>query len=210
MDVDDENGKKPVDIVSPIEALSFPENSVDEIRIEHVFEHLPRWMGELLLFEWFNWLKLGGLLVMAVPDFEAMARAIFELQNEEEKCFKYRHIFGNHINLFSFHLDGFTCNKLRWLLEKHGYTILAIQSVEIAQNTPKARKDIHALAQKQTDVPKEERITGILRAMELYQELENVLPFIEQYLKKIDGAQEIQSNFWLSRYPTLQKQQQVQ
>jgi predicted SAM-dependent methyltransferase len=210
IDVDDDNGTRPVDLISPIEALSFPENSVDEVRIEHVFEHFPRWMSELLLFEWFNWFKLGGLLVMAVPDFEAMARSILELENEEEKCFKYRHIFGNHINLFSFHLDGFTCSKLRWLLERHGYTILAIQSVEVALNTPKARRDIHVLAQKQNDVPMEERIKGMLRAMELYQELENVLPFIEQYLKKIAGAQEIQSNFWLSRYSMFQKKQQAQ
>jgi hypothetical protein len=85
-----------------------------------------------------------------------------------------------------------------------------IRSVEVAPNTPKARRDIHALAQKQNDVSKEERINGMLRTMKLYGELESVLPFIEQYLKKIDGSQEIQGNFWLSRYTMLQKKKQGQ
>ncbi|MBI4532224.1 MAG: hypothetical protein HY709_11975 [Candidatus Latescibacteria bacterium] len=206
IDVDDAGGTRKVDYTSPVEGLIFPPNTVDEIRIEHVFEHFPRWMGELLLLEWFTWLKPGGLLVMAVPDFESMARAILELEDEEEKCFKYRHIFGTHYNLFSFHLDGFTRGKLKWMLERHGYTIIHLETVDVAVGTTRARKDIHLVAAKNNSAPsQEERIAKMINVLKRYEEFEETIPFVTEYLKKILGQTQITTNFWLDRYPSLRE-----
>ena len=206
IDVADDHGKRRVDLISPLEALSFPENSVDEIRVEHVFEHFPRWMAELFLLEWFNWLRPEGLLLIVVPDFETTARAIIELQNEEEKCFKYRHIFGNHINPFSFHRDGFSRSKLEWMLTKHGYRILLLQTMVVDANTFRHRWDIRCAAAKDKDAPPfEKRRAEVLRALELYDEFEHTFSFVEQYLKKIAGSRQLEINFWLERYASFWK-----
>lgn len=201
IDVDDDGGRRRIDVALPLEDLSYAENSVDEIRIEHVFEHFPRWMAELFLLEWFGWLKPGGLLFLAVPDFETTARAILEPQSEEQRCFKYRHIFGNHTTSFSFHRDGFSRSKLHWMLTRHGYEIQLLRTVVVDANTFRHRWDIQCAAAKGTVAPSfEERRAALFRAVELYDELETVFPFIEQYLGKIAGLGKWESNFWLDRY----------
>lgn len=201
IDVDDDGGRRRIDVALPLEALSYAENSVDEIRIEHVFEHFPRWMAELFLLEWFGWLKPGGLLLMAVPDFETTARAILEPQSEEQRCFKYRHIFGNHTTSFSFHRDGFSRDKLHWMLTRHGYEVQMLRTVVVDANTFRHRWDIQCIASKGSAPPPfDKRRAEMFRAIELYDELETVFPFIEQYLGKIAGLRDGESNFWFDRY----------
>ena len=54
--------------------LVFKDDSVDLIYASHVIEYFDRWEVGELLTEWKRVLKPGGILRLAVPDFEAMAK----------------------------------------------------------------------------------------------------------------------------------------
>lgn len=53
--------------------LELPDNSVDEIRASHIFEHIGHHFSEKVLTQWVRVLKPGGLLKLAVPDLEIIA-----------------------------------------------------------------------------------------------------------------------------------------
>lgn len=48
------------DIQADVRHLDFPDGSIDEIRLHHVFEHFPRVVALALLIRWHRWLKVGG------------------------------------------------------------------------------------------------------------------------------------------------------
>lgn len=54
--------------------LDVPDGSVDELRASHIFEHFSHRIALDVLKDWVRCLKPGGLLKLAVPDFEKIAR----------------------------------------------------------------------------------------------------------------------------------------
>lgn len=70
-------GYTPVDRKCGGEAypLAYPDNSVDEIRASHILEHFPHTETGAVLADWVRALKPGGLLSIAVPDFDWICRA---------------------------------------------------------------------------------------------------------------------------------------
>ena len=66
-----------IDHVCSIDDLSFIEdNSIDLIYACHVIEHFKRARLPQVLKEWNRVLKKGGKLRLAVPDFEAIVKAL--------------------------------------------------------------------------------------------------------------------------------------
>lgn len=60
-----------VDYVSPADKLDmFADNTVDLIYSCHMLEHIPRHDVHAVLAEWYRVLRPGGILRLAVPDFE--------------------------------------------------------------------------------------------------------------------------------------------
>jgi predicted SAM-dependent methyltransferase len=55
--------------------------SVDEIRASHILEHIPWPRAFAALAEWARALRIGGVLCVAVPDMELLARLIAEGRN---------------------------------------------------------------------------------------------------------------------------------
>ena len=54
--------------------LALPDNSVDELRASHILEHFSHRGTQQVLKEWVRVLKPGGLMRIAVPDLETIAR----------------------------------------------------------------------------------------------------------------------------------------
>ena len=62
-----------VDEVNNIRFLrNYKTNSVDEIYAYHVLEHFGRWEYKTVLSRWFEILKPGGVLRLAVPNFSSI------------------------------------------------------------------------------------------------------------------------------------------
>src|SRR5581483_8108430 len=79
-----DEGQRPgvsYDINANILDLKFANNSVDEIRLHHVFEHFHRYQTVVLMFIFNHWLKDGGILTIETPDFEWAARRYLGLMD---------------------------------------------------------------------------------------------------------------------------------
>jgi len=125
------------DVVCDITKLDFPENSVDEIFMNAVFEHLWRWEQAKALKMWYNILKPGGLLrIYSLPDFERVAKAflsrergivgpVFDLQNVS----RYTHGAYGEGDVLQVHKDIFTRGSISALLKDAGFDILRIDNV---------------------------------------------------------------------------------
>jgi predicted SAM-dependent methyltransferase len=71
-----------VDEVNNIRFLrNYKENTVDEIYACHVLEHFGRWEYKSVLTRWFELLKPGGTLRLAVPNFSAICSYYIKTSN---------------------------------------------------------------------------------------------------------------------------------
>lgn len=125
--------------------LKFDDNSVDKIRLHHVFEHFHRYQAIALMFAFNNWLKLGGRLIIETPDFEWCARKYLNLLTlpeivwsllagikHKKNYFKsdkwriLRHIFGSKEAGWANHLEGWDRFTLSCLYKFFGFKIIGI------------------------------------------------------------------------------------
>ncbi len=117
------------DIFADITRLSFPPQSVDEIRLHHVFEHFDRVTALVLLCRWHHWLKLGGRLVIETPDMNASAALLhFDDYSYKQKQAVLRHVFGSNEASWAVHWDGWYEEKYRRVLTEIGFGALEFES----------------------------------------------------------------------------------
>jgi predicted SAM-dependent methyltransferase len=110
------------DVYADLNKLSFPQETVSEIRSHHVFEHFNRSKAMALLCKWHQWLKVGGTLVIETPDFGASLNL---LQNPSlsfaQKQVVMRHVFGSHEADWAIHCDGWYKEKYEHILKYLGF-----------------------------------------------------------------------------------------
>lgn len=111
------------DIFADITSLDFPDNSVDEIRSHHVFEHFTRPHALALLIRWHAWLKIGGKLHLETPDILECSRMLTSNMPYKVKQAILRHAFGSHEAHWANHLDGWYDEKFRYVLSKLGFDV---------------------------------------------------------------------------------------
>ncbi|MFN3307176.1 MAG: class I SAM-dependent methyltransferase, partial [Candidatus Kapaibacteriota bacterium] len=111
------------DIYQDITRLQFPSESVDEVRLHHVFEHFDRVTALALLIKWSEWLKIGGKLHIETPDIEGCAKIIVSNAPFNQKQAIIRHLFGSHEASWAYHLDGWSVEKFNTILTKFGFEV---------------------------------------------------------------------------------------
>lgn len=112
------------DIHADITALRYPPESVDEIRLHHVFEHFPRPVACGLLACWFSWLRPGAVLHLEVPDFSRTAGIILNpFSSFRSRAVAERHLFGSHEASWAVHCEGYSKNILAKMLAEFGFDI---------------------------------------------------------------------------------------
>lgn len=120
-------GKSVADFHADILALKYPSNSVEEIRLHHVFEHFTRPIACALLASWHSWLKPDGIIHLEVPDFEKTARVVLgRFSSNSKKCVAMRHLFGSHEADWAVHREGYTPGSMSVLLQTYGYEITKV------------------------------------------------------------------------------------
>jgi predicted SAM-dependent methyltransferase len=110
------------DVHADIKLLTYPQNTIDEIRLHHVFEHFPRPTACALIASWNFWLKPGGLLRIEVPDFSRMGWVMISpFSTFKRKAEAERHIFGSQEAEWGIHYEGYTPRMLKKFLELYGF-----------------------------------------------------------------------------------------
>tara|TARA_B100001093_G_scaffold518631_1_gene604194 strand:- start:1930 stop:2472 length:543 start_codon:yes stop_codon:yes gene_type:complete len=66
--------------------IPFEKESVDLIYASHVFEYFDREEADVVLEKWFNKLKKGGILRLAVPNFEAYTKLYMDGKITLDNC----------------------------------------------------------------------------------------------------------------------------
>ena len=108
-----------IDYVTSVDKLDmFKDNTVDLIYNSHILDHVKRTETESVLNEWYRVLKVGGILRIAVSDFEAIAKIYLKKKNLEELMGL---LYGRQDYEANFHYRIFDFDSLSNLLKKVGF-----------------------------------------------------------------------------------------
>jgi len=97
--------------------FSLPGDVISEVLARHSFEHLSirEAHGALVLLR--TRMPRGGILRLDVPDHEETLR----LLQETGDAFYVRHLLGPRRNDYGYHLMSYTPDRLKRLVEEHGF-----------------------------------------------------------------------------------------
>jgi predicted SAM-dependent methyltransferase len=135
--------------------MRYPVESVDEIRLHHVFEHFPRPQAAALVASWGSWLRRGGSLRIEVPDFDATAALVLNAEAPVgDRRVAIRHIFGSNEAPWATHYDGWSESRLRELFDAFGF-----DTREIARNAYLATRNLEIIGTRRgTDMTRERAV----------------------------------------------------
>lgn len=117
-----------VDVVADILALDYPPESVDEILLRHVVEHIhpDDWPGALV--EWTALLKPGGKIIIECPDLLKVCEAFVYDTAGLRWAWWHKVLYGPDRREGMPHLQGFTIPRLVGELRQAGYTVTRARS----------------------------------------------------------------------------------
>ena len=110
-----------VDRVMDIRELDYEDNSVDEVRMNYVLEHLTYKDGRALLENIYRMLKKGGKLECACPDLEKCCKKWLEAKERKWTYWLYN-IYGAQRWPGDVHQSGYTFEFLRNILLEIGFS----------------------------------------------------------------------------------------
>lgn len=113
------------DLIADIAELQLPDESFDEIRYHHVMEHLPRERADMALAEAFRVLKIGGVLDIEVPDFDAVVRRWLDGDLDHDSAMQW--VYGEHLSNHESgdsHRYGWTSALLSEALDASGFALV--------------------------------------------------------------------------------------
>lgn len=96
--------------------LLYDIGTISEIRASHILEHFGHTESIEVLADWIGRLKLGGVLKIAVPDFDDLIRRY----NLGEKLNFEGIIMGGQTDELDYHKSIWTTSKLRMIMERFG------------------------------------------------------------------------------------------
>jgi len=111
------------------ETCIFPLNytDLDEIRSSHVVEHFDCFTSVDVICQWVSCLKPGGILKLAVPDFDDLVRRI-----RMGEVLDYEGIImGGQVDEYDYHKSIWTYTKLKTIMEGAGLTDIRTWQSEI-------------------------------------------------------------------------------
>jgi predicted SAM-dependent methyltransferase len=109
------------DIKAMVEDLPFEDESVQEIIMFHVLEHIPFYRQKAALSEINRVMRKDGCFIVAVPDTMETAKLLVNAQTKEEEDWAIRLLYGTQRNEYSHHFIGFTERTLKKSLSKNGF-----------------------------------------------------------------------------------------
>lgn len=105
-----------------LDHFPFNNNSIDEIVMYQVLEHIPLYNVGNILSEISRVLKKDGIFLVCVPDIKETAKLLAESKTDEEEDWAIRLVHGTQRNKWSHHYCGYTFRTLKNTLMKFGFT----------------------------------------------------------------------------------------
>ena len=148
------------DVFADITKIDFPPESVDEVRLHHVFEHFNRVAALAMLIKWHSWLKTGGILHIETPDILASSKTLLSDVSFNVKMGVVRHLAGVHSTDWAYHVDHWFPERFTLTLQKLGFEIVKIYSK--TWNHEPFLSNVEVIAKKTAAIPRE----NLLKAAE--------------------------------------------
>ncbi len=104
------------DMVLDVRKLPFPDGTASLIETHHMIEHIPHREVGPMLDEWRRVLVEGGTIIIECPNFDETVREY--LAGNEARLYN---IYGLQRNKGDYHYFGYSPERLRRLLEDHGF-----------------------------------------------------------------------------------------
>jgi SAM-dependent methyltransferase len=150
--------KAVADLFSDVTSLLFPSESLDEIRLHHLFEHFSRVTALALLIRWHEWLKPGGKLVIETPDLEGSAKILLSDLPWQMKTATVRHLAGDKADTWAYHVDHWFPERFQKTLSRLGFTDIQITSSNWPHEPYLA--NVTAVAIKSTSLTRDELLSA--------------------------------------------------
>lgn len=148
------------DRLEDITKLRFERDSVDEVRLHHVFEHFRRPQITAMVACWNSWLKEGGRLHIEVPDIGRIARVLANpFTGTKRRAVAERHLFGSHEASWAAHYEGYDEKLLCQMLQVLGFKV-----DKVRRSSWKGTYNIHVYAAKTLDLISVDQAAGSGRA----------------------------------------------
>lgn len=122
---------------------------VDEIRASHVLEHYGFEAVRAVLKRWVEYLKPGGLMKLAVPNFEYIAREYLEGKNIDVQ----RYVMGGHVDRMDWHGAIFDAESLTEEMRAVGLTNIRPWKTEVA-DCASLPVSLNLMGEKRRELPK--------------------------------------------------------
>src|SRR5690606_35327534 len=96
--------------------LAYPDATFDEVRASHILEHFGHAEVQAVVNEWARVLKPGGVLKIAVPDFDYIAKGYLEGRAEPFAAY----VMGGQQDENDYHRTVFNEERLRDVMHTAG------------------------------------------------------------------------------------------
>lgn len=167
-----------------ITSLRYKKNSIDEIRLHHVYEHFTRAQAIALILSWRSWLKIGGILRIEVPDFNRCALSILNpFSSKNSKSVALRHIFGSQEKFWAIHFEGYSMKRLSNLLENTDFTIISKKKTQHL-----GTYNIEVIASKNSEISTKKKSKKI------------ATKYLEKYLVDLSKTEKTLLQIWLKEF----------
>lgn len=121
INIDCEESQKP-DLLHDFtkEPLPYEEGSVDEIFCIHNLEHIPLHAWSKIFYEFKRLLKVGGILVLAYPEFDVCVK-YYQENHQGLRVFWRACLYGRQLWPGDFHVTPIHSPELAEILRKFGF-----------------------------------------------------------------------------------------
>lgn len=110
---------------SIVEPTPLSDACADELMAAHVIEHFAEWEAPFVMLEWKRLLKVGGKLILELPNIEAAARNL--LAGMEPQMWRFPFYGdGSHKDPYMLHRFGYTPKSIKALVAEAGFERIAL------------------------------------------------------------------------------------
>ncbi len=140
------------DVNCDILKLDFANGTIAEVRLHHVFEHFRRVTALACLVKWHAWLKIGGVLWIETPDFEASATDFTQATKLSDKLKALRHLEGDQAASWAFHIGQWFPERFQTSLAELGYGEIIIDRQRSDHSPPLRNVTVRARKTRYRDI----------------------------------------------------------